>query len=62
MCERRSKLIQKTLGRQKSIAVVHLLGLNKLYTLSAFMAVFQKVSNCPVWYWQYFNAYILTNS
>ena len=45
MCERRSKLIQKTLGRQKSIVVVHLLGLNKLYTLSDYMTVFEKQVN-----------------
>ena len=32
-CERCSGLIKKSLERQKSIAVVNLLGLNKLYTL-----------------------------
>ena len=59
-CERCSRLVQKTLARQKSIVVVHLLGLNKIYTLSAFMAVFRKASKCLVSYWQYFNADILT--
>ena len=32
-CERFSRLTKKTLARRKSIAVVHLLGLNKLYIL-----------------------------
>ena len=32
-CERYSRLIKKTLARRKSIVAVHLLGLNKLYTL-----------------------------
>ena len=32
-CERCSRLIKKTLARRESIVVVHLLGLNKLYTL-----------------------------
>ena len=32
-CERCSRLIKKTLARPKSIVAVHLLGLNKLYTL-----------------------------
>ena len=58
--ERCSRLIKKTLARPKSIAVVHLLGLNKLYTLfECFYGRFWKASKCPVWYWQYFNADIL---
>ena len=32
-CERYSRLIKKTLARRKSIVAVHLLGLNKLYSL-----------------------------
>ena len=60
--ERCSRLIKKTLARPKSIAVVHLLGLNKLYTLfECFYGRFWKASKCPVWYWQYFNADILTH-
>ena len=50
-CERWSRLIKKTLARRKSIVVVHLLGLNKLYTLfECFYGRFQKASKCPVWY------------
>ena len=50
-CERCSRLIKKTLVRRKSIVVVHLLGLNKLYTLfECFYGRFQKASKCPVWY------------
>ena len=48
-CERWSRLIKKTLARRKSIVVVHLLGLNKLYTLSkCFYGRFRKASKC--WY------------
>ena len=47
-CERCLRLVQKTLARRKSSVVVKLLGLNKLYTLSAFMAVFRKASKCLV--------------
>ena len=62
-CERCSGLIKKTLVRRKLIVVVHLLGLNKLYTLfECFYGRFRKASKCPVWYWQYFNADILTHS
>ena len=32
-CERCSRLMKKKLARQKSIVALHLLGLNKLYTL-----------------------------
>ena len=61
-CSRCPRLMQKALARRKSIVVVHLLGLNKLYTLSAFIAVFRKASKWPEWYWQYFSADILTHS
>ena len=44
-CERCSRLIKKALARRKSIFVVHLLGLNKLYTLSDYMTVFEKQVN-----------------
>ena len=50
-CERCSGLIKKTPVRRKLIVVVHLLGLNKLYTLfECFYGRFQKASKCPVWY------------
>ena len=50
-CEKCSRLIKKTIVRRKSIVVVHLLGLNKLYTLfECFYGRFQKASKCPVWY------------
>ena len=62
-CERCSRLIKRTLVRQKSVVAVHLLGLSKLYTLfECFYGRFRKASKCPVWYWQYFNADILTHS
>ena len=35
---------------------------NFTHCLSAFMAIFRKVSKFPLWYWQYFNADRLTNS
>ena len=44
-CERCSRLTQKTLARRKSIVVVHLLGLNKFYTLSALWPFFEKHVN-----------------
>ena len=50
-CERCSRLIRMTLAKRKSIAVIHLLGFTKQYTLFECFNRF-----CPLWYWQYFNA------
>ena len=52
--------LKKTLTKRKSIVVVRLLGFNKLCTVfEGFYGCFlKKKSKCPVWYWQYFIAYI----
>ena len=51
-----SSLIKKTIVRRKFIVVVHFVRFDYFYDR------FRKASKCPVWYWQYFNADILTHS